>query len=259
MSDLARSGRLGVLIAAVATCLIAAFVLVEPWATKKREVAASVVQPAPLFSTPVVPVKKNKVACVTEATITPRSEVARIRVGTRRRPGVPLAMSVTAPGYHATGRIGATWKDNDLLSFPFTPPKHVVVGRVCFRNQGRHVMDFYAADDRTVTRSDTFVDGRRAKAHIQLALYEAQPHTVGQRLGDVVDKLGVFRSGLTPAWIVWLLAVLLLVGVPVAVFWAMFRAAGTAETPAGPPPEVAASTVDGPAREPAPVEADRSA
>src|SRR3954471_10767345 len=107
MSDLARNGRLGVLIAAVAMAVIAAFVLVEPWLTKEREVAASVVQPSPLFSTPVVPVKGGRVACITEATITPRSGVARIRVGTRRKAAVPLAMTASAPGYRATSRIGA--------------------------------------------------------------------------------------------------------------------------------------------------------
>jgi len=224
MSRAACSGRLGVAIVAVLVVGLGLGLVVVPWARRDREFFASIQQPAPLFNTPVVTVGPGHSACVSNATILPESEVARFRVGTRGGPAVPMRLTVAADGYRYVTRIPATWKDNDVVSVPLRPPDRGAVGSFCFDNLGRTPVDFYAADDRTRTESRTFVDDRLVSANIQLQTYEARPASVLSHLGSILDELTVFRPGFVGLWLLWPLAILVALGVPVLALGAVYRA-----------------------------------
>src|SRR4051794_1061585 len=115
MRELARTGRLGVVLVGVALAVTTALLLVG-WLDKPRTFAAAIPQPTPLTASVVQPVLPNQVACVDDFVLTPRSDIASWRIGTRFKPGVPLTWSLTGDGgYRQAGRIPGTWKDNDLL------------------------------------------------------------------------------------------------------------------------------------------------
>jgi hypothetical protein len=205
--------------------LVAVVVLAIAFLGKDRRFHASVPQPTPLESTAVVPVPAGESACLDGITVWPTSEVAEFRIGTRGKPPVPIGVTLSGPGgYRSTAHIPATWKDNDLLSARLDPPSRTLAGRFCLRNEGRRPVDVYAADDRTQTLFATYVGAKRADANIDLAFFEAEPGTVANHAGSILDHMSVFRPGFIGPWLLWPLAVLVVLGVPCAFVWAMWRA-----------------------------------
>lgn len=224
MSDRVRSGAAGVLV--VGLLLLAATAwLVVGWLNEARPFVASVPQPSPLVSTPVIPVKPGNSVCIDSAVVTPRSEVATFRIGTRRRPGVDLSTSLRGPGYESRDRIpGRAWKDNDLLQVDLRRPERPVEATFCVRNDGRRTVDFYGADDRSKTMAITRVAGRRVVPNLQLAFIEREPATLGRRVGDIAEELSTFRPGVVTPATVWIVAILTVVGLPLLLILAMWRA-----------------------------------
>jgi hypothetical protein len=205
-------------VALVTVCLaVAAVLLARSWETKPRSFLASVPQPSPLTSTPVIPVRPERTLCIAPATILPTSQVALIRIGTRGKPSVDVSAWVEAPGgYRSEDAIKASeWADNDLLTFVLDPPARDVEGRFCVRNDGRRVMDVYAADDRTKSLAVTRVDGRRQNANVQLAFAERAPGTVAGHRGRIVEKVTAFRPAVVGTPVVWALAGLVLIALTV--------------------------------------------
>src|SRR3954452_14649880 len=115
MSD--ARGRL--LAATIGVVLVVVAALVASWLLRDREFTASVPQPRPTARTAVVHVAPGGRACLDGATILRRSRVTRVRVGTLGRPGAPLTVTVSAPGYRAVARVPAgSYRDNDVVSAP---------------------------------------------------------------------------------------------------------------------------------------------
>jgi hypothetical protein len=223
MSD--RRLLTAVLVGAGLVVLVTLTVLGAAWLGKDREFLASVPQPPPLERTVTVPVAPGDSACLADATVLPSSEVAQVRIGTRGEPAVPLTLSVTGPaGYRSTTRVAPTWENNALVDMRLRPPARPVHGRVCLRNDGRRVVDLYAADDRAETISRTFVAGRRVPANFVLRFAEADRTTIGDRLGGILDELSVFRPGFVGPWLLWPLTILVVLSVPLGIVGALWLA-----------------------------------
>jgi hypothetical protein len=88
---------------------------------------------------------------------------------------------------------------------------------VCFRNRGTTKLAFYAASDRSRSRVRVVVDGKPVVATPTLAFAEAKPVSLAERAGVTAGRIAVFRGPLDHAWIVWAIALAMLVGVPVLV------------------------------------------
>ena len=217
-------GRRGALVAGAIVAL-AAVVLTVLWATRERPFTASIPQPPPLEATAVVPVPPGEEACLLDATVLPRSEVAQFRVGTRGRPPVPLTFTLRGDeGYRSSSSVPATWKDNDLLSARVSPPPAPTFARACVRNGGRRTIDLYASDDRSKTLLATYVGDERVEPNIQLSFVEAEPATIASRASRIVRSLEAFRPGFVGPWSLWPLFVLVVLGVPLGLAGAMWRA-----------------------------------
>ena len=225
MRDRPSAGALGVLLATAAIVVVLG-VLVVGWATEERSFITSVPQSPPLAFTPVVRVAPEKSVCLRGATLVPDAKVAAVRVGTRGEPGVPLTATLSAPGgYRESESIDDSWIDNDLLTFAFDPPSRPVHGEFCLRNDGRRTVDVYASADRTKSVATTRVDGRIIDTTtLQLRFFEDTPSTLRRHVGDVVDALTVFRPGIIGPVVVWALFALTLLGLPLGLGFAMWRA-----------------------------------
>jgi hypothetical protein len=229
------SPRRGVLAAGAIVCAAVA-VLAVLWLTEQRTFVASVPQPPPLDETALVAVRGGESVCVREIAITPRSEVAQFRVGTRGRPAVPLTVVASGPGgYRSRTAVAPRWKDNDLVGVRVAPPPRALHGAFCVRNDGRRAIDVYAANDRSRTVVSTQVDGRDVDPNVQLTFLEAEASTIAARAGEVADELEAFRPAVVGPWLVWPLAVLVVAGIPLGLVWALWRAVGEDEgvTPPG--------------------------
>lgn len=217
---MARRVALG---ASLAGALLVLVLVVLPFLREPRVLPASIPQPRPLLATSIVPLEGGQRACLRRVAIDDRSEVASIRVGTRRRPGVPLSLSVLGDGYRAGARHPPSYRDNDTVTFAIEPPATPRRVVICVGNEGRRPVDLYAAEDRTRTRAETLVDGRRAGPNFEIAFAERRTSSFASRFATTAHRLSTFRPG--GPWLPWALAFLMIAGVPLALAVALHRSA----------------------------------
>ena len=226
MRDRVDRGAVGVGVATLGV-VIAAVVLLLDWSGKERERIVAVPQPSPLQTTPVIPVKPERSVCVRGATLVPEGEIAMVRVGTRRKPAVPMTATVTGPGgYRSQDSIDDSWQDNDLLSFEFTPPPRPMHGEFCLRNDGERVVDVYAAVD-AMTIVDTFVGDTPVGPNMQLAFRAEEPASLRSHAGELVERTTLFRPGIVVTPLMWAMFALVLLALTAGIGLAMWRAVGT--------------------------------
>jgi hypothetical protein len=95
---------------------------------------------------------------------------------------------------------------------------------VCISNDGKTPIALFASTDRTRSRSATVIDGKTVYASVWFAFYEPQWRAISERVPLTIDRMTVFRPGYATPWVLWIIAVLFLVGVPIGVVWALVRA-----------------------------------
>ena len=196
--------------------LFAAFVAV-PFLTKKRDIPAAVPSPPPLVATSVDDLGPGQTLCMSDIAISAESRQMRFKVGTYERPGPPLAVTVTGSGYRAAANVPPRYADNTTLAVAIPRPPGSRLVTVCIRNRGRHKIGFYAAADRAESRARVSVAGKRVVATPTLTFNPRERSTVAGQAGVIAGRIAVFRGFLDHAWVVWLLALLALVAVPVLV------------------------------------------
>ena len=133
---------------------------------------------------------------------------------------------MTAPGYRSTAGDAGGYPDNELLSARIEPPREPVHARICLRNTGPRRIELYAAYDNAKTLSATTVDGRHVDPTPALDFVEAEQHSVASRAAEIVDELTTFRPWFVEPWLLWPLLLLVVVGVPAGVLWALWRSLG---------------------------------
>ena len=103
------------------------------------------------------------------------------------------------------------------------PPGDVPV-RVCFASRGAPEIGLLASSDRTRSRSIAFIDGKSTKKSIWFTFAEPAPRAILERLPATVGRMTVFRPAYVGRVLLWGLAILFVIGVPIAVVWAYARA-----------------------------------
>jgi hypothetical protein len=216
--------RLAVALALAVLALGAVFVGV-PYLVKERDYPASVPSPPPLTSVALVRVPPGESACMPYATMDPRSAEARFRVGTNGRPGVPLELRLSGVGVAQRIAIAARYADNDVVHVPVRAPARASAVQACVANRGRHAVYLYgSADPRSRSRSVARVAGRDTGISPQVAFYERRPASILERLPATMARASAFRPGFVGPWLLWPLLVLLVLGMPALVVWAISRA-----------------------------------
>ncbi len=189
--------------------------LAIPFLDEKRRIATDVPQPAPLFAVALVELQPSQRACADEIDLLPGRQVAEMRVGTFGKRPSPLLMTLTGPGYSESIPVAPTYIDNALVDVPFSGPVKALEGRVCVSNHGRRRIALYASEDRTRSRSRTLVDGRPWPSNFDLAFYAARSQSLLDRAGAIMRRMRLFHP-LLGVGLLWLLAVLFAIGVPLA-------------------------------------------
>jgi hypothetical protein len=213
------------LIALMAFVAVAAILFV-PWLTKKRDIVASTPVPQALFGVKPVPLKHGQRACMNQVTLDPLSQIAEIGVMTSKKPGPPLDVVATGPGYRSTARVPAGYTDSPALYFNLTPPPHALIGQICFRNSGRSAMSLDGTDEfRTNGRPTLTIDGAPQSLDAQLKLYGRNHESYLSQAGTIFRRAATFTPGFLPRVVLALLAFLALVAIPAGVFRALAIAA----------------------------------
>ncbi len=203
--------------------LLVALLVVWPFATKDRALPATVPQPPAIKTLSLVEVPAGGRACLKDVAVDQHSALARVKVGSEGVPGPPLTLVLTGEGYRAVARQPGGYPDNAVVDLPVRPPRAVTEVDACLRNGGTARILLYGTADRAQSTALTYVDGKRVPANFQLAFFEARPASFADRAATIADRTTRFRPG--GAWLAWLLAGLVLVGVPVALVGAVAASA----------------------------------
>jgi hypothetical protein len=205
--------------------------LAVAWATRGRDQADSVPNPPPLFTLAFNNLARGRQACTAPFVIDQRAGQARFKVVGRGRPTPPLALVVTGSGgYRATASIPGGYPQPGELRMRFAPPPRAVVASACVINRGPRTVGLFASGEtRSDSRSVTRI-GRRTVPDMTLEFYEARPVSALRRASVSAQRISTFRPGIVAPWLVGVLAVLFVVGVPVGAVAAVVRAAAHDES-----------------------------
>jgi hypothetical protein len=215
------ASRRVLLIALSAFALVAA-VLWIPWATKSRVVTAATPVPAALVGYVPAPLPGGATGCMSSVTFSPQTQIGEIAVVTKGKPGPALAISAKATGYRASARVPAGYHDNDAIRFDLATPKDAVIGSLCIRNTGKQTVVLKATTEfRTMGRPQLSIDGTPQPMDPKLIFYERDRSSFLSRAGDILRHAAVFTPPFLPRIVLGLLALIALIGIPVAVAFAL--------------------------------------
>jgi hypothetical protein len=229
-----RSARLIVLGAVVAGVVVLALLAVS----QRTSLAFTL---GVIRSTPVVALDHGQRACQRPIDVPADTAFDRVAlsVGTYRRPGSPLEVSVQDEGGRVVGRGQLAGGYPDIGR---APVHHVRLDRsvdaaritVCVSNQGTQRVAIYGNADAAARSSTAFKDGRPIKADLSLD-FERGSRSVASEVPQLFARMALFRAPWLGAWAYWILAVALVGGAPWLLLRALRSAAGGAE-PAAPTP-----------------------
>ena len=191
-------------------------VLWLPFLTRTREAISQTPVPIALHEPARIVLRAGATACLRGVTFDRDSEVVGFTRGGAARAPAALIVSAAAPGYRA--RTVAP-PQGTVVRVPLAPPRRSVIGRLCIANAGRRAIVLPGTTDPGSAEPPfTSIDGRAIVPDVAVSLYRRRPSSYLSRVG------GILRHASTFAWdpaVLWGLAILVLVGVPVAVVWGL--------------------------------------
>jgi hypothetical protein len=227
--------------AAAALCLVlilaGALIWFRPFLTEQRGVVAAVPSPPPLTAISDFPVSRGKPACMAALGLEKGSQLVQFNVRPEQ-PGGPtpvVTLVLSAPGYSATAATQPGFPGGETaLSIP--QPSRSVIATACFSVRGRGTaLIAGSTEGRTATRSSVTLAGKPTPGQITLAFLQTHPRALLDRLGTIFSHASNLTGRLVPTWLVWILALLTIFGVPAGICAALLtalredeRAAGTA-------------------------------
>jgi hypothetical protein len=217
-----RRFRLAIPIAApvlvIAVYLAGALHWYRPFLTQERTAVAGTPSLEALYSLKEVPLSTGQRACITPLPLDPDVRNVRLVLHPGGSGAVPLSFTLRAPGYVGRGRFtgypaGATVP----VIAPVSPaPALTADGTLCVRNEGRHTVGLVGTDEpQSVSLPATSVDGKTPGAvDPAVTFLDGPPSSVLDLAGKILGRASDFTGGAAPVWLLWPLALLVVLGVP---------------------------------------------
>jgi hypothetical protein len=164
-------------------------------------------------------------ACVGDAIFEPVAQSALVQVDTRGRPGPPLRVTATAPGYSAGGSVAGGYPDGAAVLLPLSAaaPREIAGGALCIVNGGRHLIGLVGPGDlRSISGAPVTVEGRPGQRQFSVTLMSRSSPSIASRAGRVLQRASAFRP--VGRGVLWPLAILVVAGVPLLALAALARA-----------------------------------
>lgn len=221
----------------IAACVIAgALIWFVPFLTAKRTFVADVPAPPALFTLAQVTVPARGQACLGDVTVEPSVRFAQFTVrpaSPSPRGGPPLALTLQASGYRSATLLGGGYPGG-AAQLAIAPPRRAVIGTACISNRGRAPLLLNgSAEARTLSRSPLTVNARLIPGEdFTLELIDGANRSLIDDLGTVFAHASRLTDGLVPVWLVWAIAILAALGVPLGVIASYYRSLREAEAPA---------------------------
>ena len=228
--------RRGALVSAAAVAFAILWGAVDslrPFATFERDVVQSTPGLGALDSRYTLALEPGDVACMKPVTLTPDSEIARLRVlAPEGAPSPPIEITARAGGYRATATaVGYPAGGDTLVAGALDPPDRELRGEVCARNAGETPVELVGAQDvRSLVPADLTFNGEAVEGKdLELTLLEAERRSIAERPGELIDHASKLTASFAPEWLLWIVAVLVLLGIPAGIVGGFFVAVGRDE------------------------------
>lgn len=198
-----------------------------PYLTRQRQQIAETAAPPPLFVLGEFPVQPHQSACLESVTLTAKGDLAQFGLRpatTTPRGGPPVEVVLSAPGYGARAHVPGGYPGGGV-ALPIAPPPRDELGTVCFINRGDSALLLAGSKEaRTISRSQLLIAGEPVAGDVALAFLRSRPRSLLEGLGEVFGHASNLTDRLIPVWLIWILAVLVAFGVPVATLAALYAA-----------------------------------
>jgi hypothetical protein len=209
---------------AVVVFVLGLLLVVRPFVATPRDQPAEIPSPPSLLTTDTVQLKGGREACSRYAVAEHRSGVVRFKVSSPAGPAPAMSVHIFGPGYDQTVPIPAGLLDTQTAQAPIPPPPTDVPVTICIRNAGPQAVGLFASSEqRSRSRSIAFVGKRSTGKSIWFAFYEPSGRAITERIPATIERMTVFRPHWVKAWMLWIVAALFLVGMPIGVIWAYVR------------------------------------
>lgn len=195
-----------------------------PWAAQERERIAGSPSLGGFYSANPVVVPRGEAACVAPVPLSP--DVAKVSVSVIAKTPQPLELTLRGPGYSADADLPADYPTGGETPVTFLldeRPPGELMGELCVANAGEREVSFAGTEEpRSVVVAGTTVAGK-PRPDMAVTLYG------GSRSGSVgfasslVDRGAALTGGLLPGFLVWLLLVAFVIGVPAGAIVALMR------------------------------------
>jgi hypothetical protein len=210
--------------------LVAALAATVLGATERRTLAFTLSVPP---QAGLIVLHPSQRACQRPISVAAGFDAVQPQLGTFRRSGPALAVTVerTSGQVLAQGRLAGGYAD---VARPSIPVGHVPGGgsvAVCIRNEGTRKVALYGSADAASPTSTALLDGKPTGFDAALIFRDAHPHSTLAVLPAMFDRASLFRAGWIGAWLYWTLLVVVVVGVPLLLGWALFLALRSAQSP----------------------------
>lgn len=198
-----------------------------PFLLARSQNVAEVPAPPPLFTVTEYRVAPHGRACENLVAVTPQSRRASFMLRPIKHAaggGPPVQLTLSAPGYEASASIPGGYPGG-LATVPILAPARALIATACFVDRGTvPVLLDGTTEVRTMSRSQLEINGRPVTGDIALRFFDSYSHTLAGRLGTVFEHASNLTDGLLPPWAIWVLAVLVACGVPLAIIVAFRQA-----------------------------------
>lgn len=205
--------------------LLAGLLWFRPYITEQRRTVASVPAPPALFALTQYAVTPGSQACMSPITLEPGTGYVAFGLRPSRpgRPGPPVEVVLSAPGYRATAHVPGGYPGG-AVALPVASPSRTVEGTVCFVNRGRSTVLLDGSNEpRTVAaRTGMVIGGRSTPGDVALTFLAAKRSSPLDELGRVFGHASNLTDRLVPVWLIWVIALLCAIGVPLGVLAALY-------------------------------------
>jgi hypothetical protein len=210
--------------------LVAAVAWGIPYLQRDREAYSGTPTPPPYERVTPIALQPGDEACTSSVALETSTTVVRLLAAKATVPDVPLRVTVRAPGYRGAG-VDADYAGTDPIDVTIPAPPESVLATICVRNTGDHIARLQGTvEPRIQSRPRTTLDGEEIEPRMSVLLLEGAPQSIADRPGDIVRHVAAFEPGIIGKVSLWVLAVLVLLGVPAGVAYAVGRSLRDDET-----------------------------
>jgi hypothetical protein len=220
-----RAAR-GVAWTAAAIIVAGILLLVGSYLLHSEKPIAGTPSPRALFHATTFALRPRQAACMNSITLPPNGRTLQLELGETAASSAnpPLDVVLSAPGYRETSHLGGGEAEGPV-QLPVRPPHHFVIGSACLVNRGTTSVQLVGStEERSRSRIGLTIDGHQVDGGIALTFFGSHSQSRLGRLGEAFEHASNLTDGLIPVWLIWIIAIYILLAVSLGTVLAVRRA-----------------------------------